>query len=74
MITILHMRTTINLSEELLEHVMQETGAKTVTQAIRDALREYLEHRKRQRLIASFGRYADWDPDVRGMRRDRDLG
>ncbi|MBI2343012.1 MAG: type II toxin-antitoxin system VapB family antitoxin [Deltaproteobacteria bacterium] len=68
------MRTTIQLSEELLQHVMKETGAKTMTQAIREALQEYLEGRKRRRLIASFGQYKDWQPDIRRMRRDRDLG
>ena len=68
------MRTTINLSDQLLEQVLQETKTKTITQAIRNALEGYLEHRKRMRLIKSFGSFRNWNPDLRTMRQNRDLG
>jgi nucleoid DNA-binding protein len=67
------MRTTIQLSEDLLKKVMKESKAKTVTQAIRDALEGYLDSRKRVRLIRSFGSFKNWNPDLRRMRKSRDL-
>ena len=68
------MRTTINVSDELLRQVMNESKAKTITQAVREALNGYLEHRKRLRLVKSFGAFPDWKPDIREMRKQRDLG
>ena len=68
------MRTTINLSDQLLRQVMKESQSKTITQAIRDALEGYLEHRKRIRLIKSFGSFPNWKIDIRAMRKHRDLG
>ena len=68
------MRTTINLADNLLEQVILETKTKTITQAIRSALEEYLEHRERIRLIKSFGSFKRWNPDIQAMRQNRDLG
>ena len=68
------MRTTINISDQLLRQVMRESGAKTMTQAIRNAIEGYLDHRKRARLIKSFGSFPKWKPDIRAMRKQRDLG
>lgn len=68
------MRTTINISDQLLRQVMKEAKAKTITQAIRDALEGYLENRKRARLIKSFGSFPKWKLDIRAMRKQRDLG
>ena len=53
---------------------MKESQSKTITQAIRDALEGYLEHRKRIRLIKSFGSFPNWKIDIRAMRKHRDLG
>lgn len=63
------MRTTIHLSDQLLRQVLQETKAKTMTQAIRDAVEGFLAHCKRVKLIKSFGRFPKWNPDIRAMRR-----
>ena len=68
------MRTTVNVSDDLLQEVMRESGTRTITQAIRSALEGYLLQRKRIRLIKSLGQFPDWRPDLRGMRRQRDLG
>ncbi len=68
------MRTTVNVSDDLLREVMRESGTRTITQAIRSALEGYLLQRKRIRLIKSLGKFPDWHPDLRGMRRQRDLG
>ncbi len=68
------MRTTIHVSDELLRQVIKESRAKTITQAIRSAIEGYLEHRKRLRLIKSFGSYPHWNPHIRKMRKQRDPG
>lgn len=68
------MRTTIHLSDDLIASVMRESKSKTVTQAIREAVQEYLKLRKRMRLIKSFGSFSKWNPDIRSMRTQRDLG
>lgn len=68
------MRTTINISDQLLKQVMKESKATSITQAIRDALEGYLEHRKKIRLIKSFGSYPNWKPNIREMRKNRDPG
>ncbi len=68
------MRTTIHLSDELISGVMRESKSKTVTQAIRQAVEEYLKLRKRMRLIKSFGSFPEWNLDIRSMRSHRDLG
>lgn len=68
------MRTTVNLSDELIGRVMKESRAKTLTQAVREGLEGYLQHRNKMRLIRSFGSFPRWNPDIRKMRRQRDLG
>lgn len=69
-----YMRTSIQLADTLINQVRRETRAKTLTEAIRTALEQFLQQRKRQRLIKSFGKFPDWNPDIRKMRRDRGLG
>ncbi|MBI2082238.1 MAG: type II toxin-antitoxin system VapB family antitoxin [Deltaproteobacteria bacterium] len=68
------MRTSVNVSDDLLHQVMRESRAKTITQAIREALMAYLDLRRRKRLVQSFGSFENWNPDIRKMRRSRDLG
>ncbi len=68
------MRTTVNVADDLIQQVMRESKAKTITQAIREALATYLEFRRRRRLVASFGSFPNWNPDIRKMRQSRDLG
>lgn len=68
------MRTSIQLADGLLRQVRKETKATTLSGAIRSALEQFLLHRKRAKLTKSFGRYAKWHPNIRKMRRNRDLG
>ena len=65
------MRITINLSRALLKKVFSETGADTTTHAIQSALKSYVNHRQRLRLIKSFGKFPDWEPNLQAMRADR---
>jgi Arc/MetJ family transcription regulator len=49
------MRTTLDLDEELVRQVLQETGARTKTEAIEMGLRALLEREARKRLKALYG-------------------
>lgn len=50
------MRTTINIDDEIMEFVMKETGAATKTDAVRQALEDYIKRRKIEKLIALKGK------------------
>ncbi|MEP5612233.1 MAG: type II toxin-antitoxin system VapB family antitoxin [Cyclobacteriaceae bacterium] len=50
------MRTTLDISEELVNEAMEATGAKTKSQLIRDALIAQIQRVKRQRLISFKGK------------------
>jgi len=63
------MRTTLDISEELIKEVMEVTGAKTKSQAIKEALEAQINKAKRQRLLAFKGKI-DLDVDL-DMTRDR---
>jgi metal-responsive CopG/Arc/MetJ family transcriptional regulator len=65
------MRTSIQIADSLVLQVRKETGAKTLSEAIRTALEQFLQHRKRQKLLKSFGKFPDWNPDIRKMRKNR---
>jgi metal-responsive CopG/Arc/MetJ family transcriptional regulator len=66
-----YMRTSIQVADSLISQVRKETGAKTLSEAIRTALEQFLQHRRRQKLIKSFGKFSNWNPDIRKMRRNR---
>lgn len=63
------MRTTLDISEELIKEVMEATGAKTKSQAIKEALEAQIKKVKRQRLLSYKGK-VDLDVDL-DMTRDR---
>ena len=50
------MRTTINVSDSVMEGLMAVTGAKTKTEAVNKALADYVRLKKRQQLIDLSGR------------------
>ena len=49
------MRTTINISDEVTKELMQTTGEKSITAAIRMALQDYLAGLRKQKLMALRG-------------------
>lgn len=60
------MRTTINISDELLDALMKRTNARTKTKAIELAIREYLERKSVEDLIALSGKIhvdLDWEKE-----------
>jgi len=57
------MRTTLNLDDALIKELMAATKAKTKTEAIHQALSEFVRRQKRQRLKALSGQIhldLDW--------------
>lgn len=49
------MRTTLNLDETTVEQIMQLTGKKNRSQAIRLALDEYIRQQQKQRILSMRG-------------------
>jgi hypothetical protein len=58
------MRTTINVSNDLINALIERTKARTKTQAIETAIREYLGKKAIEDLISLSGKI-DIDPDWR---------
>lgn len=50
------MRTTITIDDNLSNELMQITGQKSITAAIRIALNDYLANLRKQRLLALRGK------------------
>lgn len=61
------MRTTLDIPEKLIDEAMRETGAKTKSQLIKDALQAQIDLAKRKRLLASKGKI-DLDIDLDTLR------
>ena len=60
------MRTTINVSDELINALLERTKSRTKTQAIETAIREYLDKKAIEDLISLSGKIdidADWQKD-----------
>ena len=59
------MRTTIHIEDGLFADLMRLTQATTKTQAVRDALKEFLRLRRKEELLALQGRFEiedNWRP------------
>ncbi len=50
------MRTTLNIEDHLFGDLLELTGAKTKTEAVREALREFIRQRRKQQLLALQGK------------------
>jgi hypothetical protein len=68
----MQMRTTLNISEDMLEEISRLSGVKCKTEIIDRALREMLDRLRRQKLKGAWGKIAI-DLDVQKLRR-RELG
>lgn len=72
------MATNLAIDPELLERALAIGGEKTKKATVTKALEEYIDRRAQARIVESFHKFDDWDPDYdykeeRG-RRDRKLG
>jgi Arc/MetJ family transcription regulator len=61
------MRTTLNLDEELMEKIMRNTGIKSKTKIINNALQEYFYKIISDSIKDAWGKL-DFDLDVREFR------
>jgi Arc/MetJ family transcription regulator len=72
------MRTTLNIDDDMLRTVQEETGARTKTQAVHEALEDYVRRKKIEKLIQLQGKVRfsvdaktlrkGWDRNRRGSR------
>jgi len=72
------MRTTLNIDDDVLRIVQEETGARTKTQAVHKALEDFVRRRKIEKLIQLQGKVRfsidaktlrkGWDRNHRGSR------
>jgi hypothetical protein len=64
----MQMRTTLNISNDVLGEIGRLSGVKSKTAIIDNALREMLDRLRRQKLKGAWGKIAV-DLDVRKLRR-----
>ena len=63
---------TVTLDEELLEEVVRVSGERSQSQAVSNALEEYLQ-RHRARLILALAGSGLWEGDLAEMREDQQV-
>ncbi len=64
------MKTTLNISEELLEEAVRLTGSRTKTEAIHKALTELIRKQKVEKIIGLAGKL-DFNDDWKKARHER---
>jgi len=67
------MRTTINVDDDIMKVVMQETRATTKTEAVRRALEDFVRRRNAEAIIALKGKVkfdVDWKTLRKGWTRN----
>ena len=66
------MATNLNIDNELLSEALRLGGKRTKRETVNDALREYVQRRKQQDILALFGKI-DFDPhyDYKKARKSR---
>ena len=60
----MHMRTTMNLPDDLVSEAMKVSGKRSRTETIVEALREYVRARRVEHLISTRGKLQfadDWE-------------
>ena len=70
------MRTTLNIDDDVMKFAMEETKASTKTEAVRQALDDYVRRRNIERLIALGGKVrfdVDWKTLRKGWNRYSDF-
>jgi hypothetical protein len=53
---VIKLRATLSFSDELIEDLVRETGAKNKTQAITRAIEDYLKKRRLEKLLSLQGK------------------
>ncbi len=69
----IHMRTNIDIDEELIQEAMRLTGITTKKAAVESALQQMVSLKKQERIRELRGKFK-WEGNLDEMREDRDLG
>lgn len=64
------MRTTLNLDERALREAMELSEARTKTEVVNEALRQYARGKRRKKLLELRGKVS-WSGDVDRLRKRR---
>jgi Arc/MetJ family transcription regulator len=67
------MRTTLNIDDDMLRIVQEETGARTKTQAVHEVLKDFVRRKKIEKLIQLGGKVrfsSDWKTLRKGWERN----
>lgn len=65
------MRTNIDIDEKVLKELMALTGAKTMKEAVNNAVRDQLRQQRAIDTLRSLRGKVEWEGDLDAMRRDR---
>ncbi|MDQ6434323.1 type II toxin-antitoxin system VapB family antitoxin [Mesorhizobium sp. LHD-90] len=65
------MRTNIDIDEKALKELMALTGAKTMKEAVNNAVRDQLRQQRAIDVLRSLRGKVEWEGDLDAMRRDR---
>ena len=67
------MRTTLNIDDDMLRIVQEETGARTKTRAVHEVLKDFVRRKKIEKLIQLGGKVrfsSDWKALRKGWERN----
>jgi len=64
------MNALVSIDDELMNEALRVTGLKHEKEVVEIALKELIEHRRRDPLARAFGQMP-WDGDLEAMRTDR---
>lgn len=69
----IHMRTNIDIDENLIQEAMKLTGITTKKAAVEEALRQMVSLKKQERIKELRGKFK-WEGNLDEMREGRDFG
>ena len=65
------MRTNIDIDEKALKELMAITGARTMKEAVNNAVRDQLRQQRAIDVLRGLRGKVEWEGDLDAMRRDR---
>ncbi|PSJ61049.1 type II toxin-antitoxin system VapB family antitoxin [Kumtagia ephedrae] len=65
------MRTNIDIDEKAVKELMAMTGARTMKEAVNNAVRDQLRQQRAINVLRSLRGKVEWEGDLDAMRRDR---
>lgn len=68
------MRTNIDIDDDLMKAAQEATGLKTKKAVVEEGLRRMVKCRQQVSVLQTLKGSADWEGDLRAMRKDRASG